>query len=91
MSLLEAMTTPPCTPAEQPSIAEEDRVGSSARGEGARGTSPALGTAKEVTSKAPVVLARLSTTTLPPEDGLRRWHPLAWMMLGLSLHMGLRG
>jgi len=48
MKLLEAATTPPCTPAEQPSVAEKDRVGSSDCMEGAQGTSPTLETAEEV-------------------------------------------
>ena len=91
MILLETATTPPCMPTKQPSVAEEDRVGSSDCVESARGTLVTLGTTEEVTSTVLVVSAGLSTTTLPPEDGTEAMAPLAWMILGLNLHMDLRG
>ena len=69
---------------------QEDRVGSSDRVEGTRGTSSALETTEKVAGTAPVVPAGLSTATLPPEDGTEAIAPLPWMMLGLSPHMGLR-
>ena len=55
----------------------EGRVGSLVHVEDVRRTSPALGTAKEVTSIALMVPAWTSTATLPPEDGPKLMTPLA--------------
>jgi len=49
-------------------VAEEDRIGSSDRVAGARGTSPALEAVEEVAGTASAVLAGLSTTVLLSED-----------------------
>ena len=88
MSLLEVVTTPPCTFAEQPLLPW--KVGLDPRFvEDVWSTSPALGAAEEVMSTALMVPAGPSTTILPPEDGLEVMAPPSLDDAGLGSSHGL--
>ena len=69
MDLLEAMSTPPFTPVEQPSVVEEDRVGPSDFVDGARGSSFLVEATGEVTGMTLEVSARPSTAARFLDDG----------------------
>ena len=70
--------------AEQLSITEEGRVGSSDCVEGTQGTLSILGTTEEVISTAPVEPAGLSTIMLPPVDGTEAMVPSSLDDAGLE-------
>ena len=70
MDLHEATTTPPRSPVKQPSVAEEDRVGSSDRVAGARGTSPTLEAVEEVAGTLPDDRAEAVTPLTLKDVGL---------------------
>ena len=69
MDLLEATSSHPSTPAEQPFAAEEDRVGPSDFVEGAWGASPVVEPTGEVTCTALEVPVRPSTAERFHDDG----------------------
>ena len=61
---------------EQPSVAEEERVGSSDRMVDAQGTLPALEIVEEVAGTVSTVHAGLSTTVLLSDDRTKAVMPL---------------
>jgi len=89
MDLLEATITPPRSPMEQPSVAEEDQVGSSDHVAGAWGTSPTLEAVEEVAATASVVSAGFSTTALLFEDRAEMVTPPTLRDAGLESSLGV--
>jgi len=85
MDLLKTMISPLSTAAEQSSVAEEARVGSSNRVDDARGASA------KVIDTAPEMPAGPFTKELLPEGGIEATTPLLRTMLGFSLCTNLRG